>query len=343
MPTIKDVAKLAGVSTATVSNVLSGRRPVSAALADQVRRAVDALGYQPNTVARSLRDQRTHTIGVSVPDITNPFFNGVVRAIDIAAHAAGYQVLLVSNNERPEVERQRVDTLVARQVDGLVIAPRDDDVAYADDLRRRRLPTVFLDRGSPTLPFDLVAVDNVAAAQAATRFLVGLGHRRIAALATSTELRNIRERLTGFRQALRDAGLSVDERLVAIPGLEARDAVPAARALLTVDPPPTAVFCLTNNMALHAMRAIHALGLDVPRQVSLLSFDEVDWASAMEPELTTVAQPLTDLGRSAFDVLKARMDGDDAPFVRLALSCQLIPRGSTAAPPTQVAADPRGP
>jgi LacI family transcriptional regulator len=333
MPTIKDVAKLAGVSTATVSSVLSGRRFVSPHLAAEVRRAVDALGYRPNAVARSLRDQRTMTIGVSVPDITNPFFNGIVRAVDAVADAAGYQVLLVSNEERPDVERKRVETLVARQVDGLVIVPSDDEVVYAEYLQRQRVPTVFVDRGSARLPFDLVTVDNVAAAYAATRYLVSLGHRRIAALATSNVLRNIRERLNGFRGALRDADLPVDERLVVAPGLDVDAGVDAARALLATEPGPTAVFCLTNRMARSAMRAMHALALNVPRDVSLLTFDDVDWATAMEPELTTVAQPLDELGRQAFSVLKARMDGDDGPVQRPALECRLVVRASTTPPP----------
>ena len=332
MPTIKDVAKLAGVSTATVSSVLSGRRYVSPHLATQVKRAVDALSYRPNTVARSLRDRRTTTIGVSVPDITNPFFNGIVRAVDAAADAADYQVLLVSNDERADVERKRIETLVARQVDGLIIVPSDDEVAYVEYLQREGLPTVFVDRGSARLPFDLVVVDNATAAFAATRYLVSLGHRRIAALATSTVLQNIRERLDGFRGAMRDAGLPVDERLVATPGFSLEASVAAARALLAVDQAPTAVFCLTNRMALCAIRAAHALTLEIPHDVSVVTFDDVDWATAMGPEITTVSQPLDELGRHAFEVLKARIDGEQGPLHRLALECRLVVRESTTPP-----------
>lgn len=341
MPTIKDVAKLAGVSTATASSVLSGRRNVSPRLAAQVRMAVESLGYRPNAVARSLRDQRTTTIGVSVPDITNPFFSGIVSAVDAAADAAGYQVLLVSNDERPDVERKRIEELVARQVDGLLIVPSGDAVAYTDFLQRQRVPTVFVDRGSPTLLFDLVTVDNANAAYTATRYLISLGHERIAALATSTALQNIRERLGGFRRAMCDAELPVDEQLVATAGFDLVDGLGVARALLSVDPAPTAIFCLTNRMALSAMRATRAMALKVPYDVSLLTFDEVDWATAMEPELTTVAQPLAELGERAFSVLKSRMDGDVGPPRRLALECRLVVRASTA-PPAQVAAAPSG-
>ena len=329
-PTIKDVAKLAGVSTATVSSVMSGRRGVSRELSERVIRAVEAIGYRPNVVAQSLRDQRTKTIGVSVPDITNPFFNGIVRAIDAEAFDAGYHLLLVSNDERSTVERTRVENLVARQVDGLIVIPTEDDVAYADDLRRKRVPTVFVDRGSPKLPFDLIGVDNYRAAYDGTRYLNSLGHSRVAAVGTSTDLHNIRQRFAGFNAALGDVGIRQEDRVVAAPGLGDVDGARIVLELLRADDPPTALFCLTNRMALHAVCAVHSIGIRVPEELSILGFDDVEWVTAVQPPVSTVAQPLHELGRRAWTALRTRMDGVDTPVERVSLSCRLIVRGSTA-------------
>lgn len=329
-PTIKDVAKLAGVSTATVSSVMSGRRGVSSELRDQVNRAIEAIGYRPNVVAQNLRDQRTKTVGVSVPDITNPFFNGIVSAIDAEAYDAGYHLLLVSNDERSTVERTRVENLIARQVDGLIIMPTEDDVAYADDLPRARVPTVFVDRGSPKLPFDLIRVDDYRAAYDGTRYLCSMGHACVAALGTSTDLHNIRQRFAGFHAALSDAGVPQEDRVVAAPGLGDVDAARMVLELLRTDHPPTALFCLTNRMALHAVRAVHSLGIQVPEELSILGFDDVEWVTAVQPSVSTVAQPLQELGRRAWAALRTRMARPDAPLERVSLSCRLTIRGSTA-------------
>lgn len=329
-PTIKDVAKLAGVSTATVSSVMSGRRGVSRELSERVMRAVEASGYRPNLVAQSLRDQRTKTIGVSVPDITNPFFNGIVRAIDAEAFDAGYHLLLVSNDERSTVERTRVEHLIARQVDGLIIIPTEDEVVYADGLLRKRVPTVFVDRGSPKLPFDLITVDNYRAAYDGTRYLNTLGHSRVAAVGTSTDLHNIRQRLAGFNAALGDVGVPQEDSVVAAPGLDDVDGARIVLELLRAEHPPTALFCLTNRMALHAVCAVHNRGIRVPEELSILGFDDVEWVTAVQPPVSTVAQPLHELGRRAWIALKARMDGADTPIERVSLSCRLIVRGSTA-------------
>jgi LacI family transcriptional regulator len=279
-----------------VSSVLSGRRGVSPALTERVLRAVEEVGYRRNLVAQSLRDQRTRTIGVSVPDITDPFFNGIVRSVDAEAFAAGYHVLLVSNDERSAVERHRVEQLVARQVDGLIVVPTEDEVAFADALVRERVPAVFVDRGSPTLPFDLVGVDDFRAAYDGTRYLCGLGHRRVAAVGTSTGLRTIRRRLAGFHAAMHEAGVAEQDRVVLALGLGSDDATDAIVALLRDDDPPTALFCLTNRIAVHAVRAVHQLGLRVPTDLSILGFDDVDWVSVVHPAVSVVAQPLQTSG-----------------------------------------------
>lgn len=328
--TIKDVAKRAGVSTATVSSVMSGRRGVSATLRERVLQAVEELGYEPDAVAQSLRDRRTRTIGVSVPDITNPFFNGIVRVVDAEAFAAGYHTLLVSNDERADIERIRIGHLITRRVDGIIVVPTDDDVAYRDALVRLRLPAVFVDRGSPTLPFDVIGADDYRGGYDGARLLHGLGHRRIAALATSVRLHNIRQRLAGFDAAMNAAGVAEDDRIISILGLGDDDGVSGIVDVLRRDDAPTALFCFTNRVALYSLRAAHHLGLRVPTDLSILSFDDVDWLAAAQPPLSVVAQPLNELGRRAWVALHARIVGSTAPVERVSLACSVAVRGSTA-------------
>ena len=332
MATIKDVAKRAGVSTATVSNVLSGRRYVSPRLREAVLEVVEDLDYRPDNVAKSLRSRRTHAIGVSVPDLTNPFFNGIIEAIEAAAYDDGYQVILVGSREDASREAERIHALVDRRVDGLVIAPTQDDLPYREFIERSRTPTVIVDRGSSDDSFDFVGVENRQAAREATRHLVRLGHRDIAFLASTFDLDNIRGRLAGYREALDEAGLPYQRRLAVACGTSIAGGERRACALLRRPDPPTALFCATNPMALGAVRAIRSLNVSFPNDISLLSFDDFDWTTLLEPYLTTVAQPVRELGETAWRLLKARLDGDRTPSRRVLLDCTLHVRQSTRPP-----------
>lgn len=332
MATIKDVAQRAGVSTATVSNVLTGRRYVSPPLREAVLEAVEALEFRPNNVAKSLRSRRTHAIGVAVPDLTNPFFNGIIEAVEAAVHEDGYQVILVGCGEDARREEERVHALIDRRVDGLILAPTQDDVAYRELIERSRTPTVIVDRGPASSAFDFVGVENQNAACEATLHLIELGHREIAFLASTRDLANIRARLEGYRQALEQVRLPYRRQLVVFAGTTATGGEQEARALLQRGGRPTALFCATNTMAIGAVRAIRSLNVPFPEDISLLSFDDFEWTTLLEPYLTTVAQPVHALGEAAWRLLKGRLDGERGPPRELLLPCELRVRQSTRPP-----------
>lgn len=329
MPTIKDVAQLAKVSTATVSNVLSGNRFVSDGLREAVMQAVEALDYRPNVVARNLKTQRTQTIGVLVPDITNPFFNRLVGAIDKAAAEAGYQLLLASCEENPAKERKRVDAFLRSQVDGLIITPTEDVPEYLSFLLASKTATVILDRGVTELDIDSVVANNRESAREATKHLLDLGHRNVAFVGGNPQLENMRQRKQGFLETLAEAGLRpAPHRLV-----ETQSSVAAARKavleLLKEDGAVTAIFAGNNRLTLGAIQAIRELDLPFPEGISMVGFDDFEWTTALKPYLTTIAQPTEAMGKRAWTLLARRLQGSTEPPQHAVLSCSLCVREST--------------
>ena len=327
-PTIRDVARRAGVSAATASNVVNGKRPVGEASRKAVIEAIGELGYRLNSLASALRGRRSRLIGILVPDVANPFFASLVHSIEIEAARSDYELVLVTSGEDRGVERRRVEALVDRRIDGLLAVPAGDDslVAFRDGALP---PAVLIDRGFGALGFDTVGADCAAGAHAATRHLIGLGHRDIAVLSHSTELANIKARISGYRRALEEAGLSGRARICvgghALEGL--RGAI--EQELHRADR-PTAIFALTNVSALAAIKAVRARGLDIPGDVSVVGFDDFDWMSALRPYLTTVAQPVEEFAASAWRLLMQRIAGEAGAAGRaIELPCLLKIREST--------------
>lgn len=329
MATIKDVARHASVSTATVSNVLTGRRFVSEALRAAVLNAVTELDYRPNAVARTLKTRRTNTVGVLVPDVANPFFNRLVKAIDASARAAGYQLLFASCDEDPAEEARRIEAFLRSQVDGLIITPVEDVPEYLPPLASGETPVVIVDRGVTSLDLDSVTADNRESARAATEHLLTLGHRRIVFLFGDLELENMRQRRGGVCDALVDAGLDIaDARLVPVVGPV--DAVREAMVdELQRDPRCTAVFAANNRLTLGAIEAIRQLELAFPGDVSLIGFDDFEWTRALRPFLTTIAQPTDLMGTKAWALLARRLEGDTSSPAHEIVPCTLCVREST--------------
>jgi LacI family transcriptional regulator len=327
MPTIKDVAKLAGVSIATVSNVLSGERYVSPQLRKAVMKAVRSLGYMPNGVAQSLRSRKTQALGLIVPDITNPFFSGLVKAIERSARLKGYQVLLSSSEESPELEFDLALTLASRQVDGLIVIPTQDSPKYLLELGEK-MPVLLLDRISGSSRLDQVGVDNLEAARKGTELLLSQGHRRILLLVSTLELSNIRERVEGYKQALKAARIKPDPKLVIPCGREATATRVVVNAIQKYR--PTAIFAATNRLSLVAVQAIRELELEFPGQISLLGFDDFEWSTLLQPYLSTVKQPLEQLGERACELLLERLEGKLTRPQKVLLPCDLAIRNSVA-------------
>ncbi len=348
VPTIRDVAERAGVSVATVSNVVNGNRPVGEESRRKVKEAVAALRYRPDRAASSLRGASSRLVGMVVPDITNVFFANLVHGVEEQAARSGYDLLLVSANEDVAIERRRIEALVSRRVDGLLVVPARDDSLQAlreGALAGRLPPTVLIDRGEEAPGLDAVAADCFSGAYAATRHLVDFGHRDIVVLVAtySIGLKNITARIAGYQKALEEAGLAERAR-IAVGGHSLDTLRGAVEQELHRAEPPTAIFALTNVAALAAIKAVRGLGLEIPGDVSIVGFDDFDWMSALRPYLTTVAQPIEEFAACSWRLLMERVSGEAGPEGRrVELPCPLRVRESSGIARVQLraVADPK--
>jgi len=330
-PTIRDVAEAAGVSTATVSNVLHGTCFVRAERHKKVLDAIEYLGYRPNLMAAGLRARRSRMVGIVVPDITTSFFGMVVRRIEELASVSDYQILLADTQENGDRELERVRALVRRQADGLILIPCRDCTRSLEDIRKSKIPTVLVDRTVEDSEFDTVSADNVASASEGCRHLISLGHLNITLLVSDPNLRNISERIQGYREAMAAAGLSRFVRVV-VGGMTSDQAHKALRRAFLLYDQPSAVFAATHVMALGALRAIWEAGLVLPETISLLAFDDCEWMTALRPFLSTLCQPIDQIAQEAWSVLTDRIQGRPLERVSREFPCTLVIRESTTQP-----------
>ncbi|HEU0139003.1 MAG TPA: LacI family DNA-binding transcriptional regulator [Bryobacteraceae bacterium] len=312
MATIKQVAKAAGVSVGTVSNVLSGSVPVSAELKTRVWAVIRKLDYHPNHVARSLKTKQTRMLGMVIPDFTNPFFPQVVRGAEEVVLKHGY--LLVTFNTDDDVKRERevLAILRSRHIDGvlLVVAPNDGDGSHITTAVSAGVRIVCLDRApAGVTDLDSVFVDNHEGAMLAVRHLIRQGHRRIGMIAGSMLLQTAVERLAGYKAALREAGLKVDQDLVRTGNFRINSGYKCAKDLLLAHRRPSAIFASNGQMALGALKAMEEIRLHCPDDVALVSFDDLPESDLFRPHLTAVAQPAWEIGRQGAELLIQRVEG----------------------------------
>ncbi|HET6174190.1 MAG TPA: LacI family DNA-binding transcriptional regulator [Gaiellales bacterium] len=330
-PTIYDVARLAGVSTATVSRALNGTGQVAEAKRIAIEAAVEQLGYRPNTIARSLVTRSTQTIALLLPDITNPFYAELVAGIHELTLERGYTMLLCTTDFDPEQEERYLRLLRGKHVDGALVdglvLPPERIARFVED----GFPIVCLDRDvdSPAVP--LVQVDNRMGAGLATDHLLALGHRRIAHI-TGAPARISEERLLGYQAALTDAGIATDSALIAMGNFTEGGGHEAMSALLAGAPDLTAVFAANDLSAIGALSALAAAGRKVPGDISLVGFDDVRLSQYTSPPLTTVRQPAGDIARRATELLLGMIDGRKPGALHHRLTPELIVRESTASP-----------
>jgi LacI family transcriptional regulator len=333
MPTITDVARKAGVSTSTVSHVINETRYVSDEVKQRVRTAMKDLNYQPNVIARSLRTRETQTVGVVVSDITNPFFTSIVRAIEDEVLKQGYNIILCDTDEKPEREQVYLRLLMGRRVDGLIVAPSSGNADLLQLAIESGYPTVLLDRSIPGLDADVVLSDNEGGAFDAVSYLIGIGHRRIGIIAGRLEVSTGADRMAGYVRAIKAHGIPVDESLIEVAQFKREIAYEKTREMLARSEPPTALFVCNNAMTAGAMAAIKAAGKKVPKDISVVGFDDSEWAALMDPPLTVVAQPIVELGTRAAQLLMRRISGGRVKTPRaIVLKPELIVRGSCASP-----------
>jgi len=330
--TIRDIARIAGVSTATVSFAINNNPRVSPALRARVMAAIEQTGYAPDAAARTLRRGVAPSIGLIITDITNPSFAAIALAVERAAQARGYGVFICNTDEQKEEERGYLRLMRAQRVAGLLLATAGrDEPAHAAQLAAEvAMPTVLIDRPMSGLDWDSVVTDNVGAAHAAVAHLVALGHRRIGYVGGLPRLVLADQRLAGYRRALAEGGIVFDPGLVRQGSYRPHEAAAAVRGLLEQPDRPSAIFGTNAVTALGVMQGVAALGLTVPRDVSVAAVDDVPWATAGRPGLTAVAQPFTELGALAVEMLLARIADPGQPPRRVVLPTTLIVRGSAA-------------
>jgi LacI family transcriptional regulator len=331
--TIKEVAEHAKVSVATVSRVVNNSGYVSADLRSRVEDAMHLLSYKPSALARSLRRQETHTIGVLVTQLNQPFFSILTFAMEKTLFSRDYRTLICSSEEDALKEAAYIDILLRQRVDGVILVPTGHNIDSVSRLQQANIPVVLIDRDLPSLAINRVLCDNFGGGYAAAQHLLGLGHRRIAMIGGPAYSRVMQTRIEGARQAIRDFGAPYDPNLIVIGTLpEFEMGYQTALALLKLPQPPTAIFALADVVAVGVLHAAAKLGLGLPDELSVVGFDDIPLASYVIPELTTVAQPIYDMGQTAIEILMRQIGGQDVPFETITLDARLVIRKSTAAP-----------
>jgi LacI family transcriptional regulator len=315
---MREVAERAGVNKSTVSRVLSGRTPMAASpqTAESIRAAAHDLGYFVDPLAASLRTQRTQSIGVLLPRLTDTVLATIFEAVDEVATEAGYQALVASTGDDAGEQRRRVGLLEGRRVDGLVITTgRTDDEKYLDDLRERGVPFVLANRAVGHHP--VARGDDRNGGLLATRHLLANGHRRIGVIAGAPYAATSADRTQGYRDALAEVHIDVDPRLVVESGPHVDDGVRGARQLLAVDPAPTAIFAVNDQIAVGAMAAIRDAGLQVGSEVAVVGYNDTPLSARLPMPLTSVHHPVHSIGRLAMQNLLALLAGEQPSSVTL--------------------------
>jgi len=332
MATMKQVAERAGVSTSTVSHVINNTRAVSDDVRKRVLAVIEEMRYIPSAVARSLRNDKTYAIGVSVPDNTHPRFAELLRGIEDAAFAVGYNIMPCNGHGEAQRQAAHLRGLIEKRIDGLVLVGGSTRDQLAPLLASQSLPIVLADHEVPGVDADFIGLDHEAAGYAATRHLIELGHRRIACLAGPERQPAGQERLAGFKRALREAGIEPNAAYFVHGEADCQGGYDAARRLLALPVRPSALFACNDLMALGALCAAQEEGLDLPAQLSVIGCDDLGAAAFAVPRLSTVAQPAYEMGRQAAELLFRRIRGEGGTRRRERLPGQLVVRQSTSHP-----------
>lgn len=329
MPTIQDVARLAGVAPITASRAISRSGYVSDDVRQRVQRAAAELGYVPNTLARSLRSHRTHTLALILTDITNPFFTTVARGVEDAASDAGYMVMFCNTDENEAEEQKYLQMLLEKRVDGLLLVPARGGMESVTAAQAQKIPVVVIDRRAPGCQADVVRCDSAGGAYDLGRLLAGLGHQRIALLNGPRDVSTAADRAEGFTRAMRESGLA--DGMLALEGrFTQASGAEMTREALDRQPRPTALIAANNFIAIGALNALREMGLRIPEDVALAGFDDLPPALVTFPFLTVAAQPAYEMGRRAASLLIDRLEGRvEAECSEIVLPTELIVRASS--------------
>ena len=325
---MQDIAARAGVSMGTVSHVINRKTTVRDAVRQRVQQAIDELGFRPNHLSRALRTQRTNLIGMVIPDITNPFFPSVVRGVEDAAYRASFRLLLCNADNDLQKESAYLADLQQFLAAGVILIPSADHKISWDS----SAPLVCIDRVPANWPGDSVTVENFGGGYAAGRHLADVGHRIVGVIHGPSNVVTTSDRLRGFLKALADRGVSVSLEYIQQGAFDQESGYASCMRLLRLVPRPTALFAVSDLMAVGALAAVKAFKLSCPVDVSIISFDGLSFSDFTSPQLTSVLQPSYQLGHSAAQMLLERIQGDDSPPRKLVLPTELRIRDSVQAP-----------
>lgn len=332
--TINEVAKLAGVSKATVSRVMNNSKPVNPEKYERVLRAIEELEFKPNPVAQGLVHKRTGLIGVVIPDITNPFFAELVKGIEEVVREKNYNMILCNTTHNGDKELDYLNMLKEKYVDGIIFMTAKVSHEHKEFFRKSKLPVTFINRKCEDIHVASLDIDNYQAAFDMTTFFLKRGHRRVAIIrAPLTDKTSGYERYRGYQDAMESYGIKPDDALVMRSNFKIESAYKAVKKFLKEQKPVTAIFATSDLMAIGAIRCLHDHNLHVPNQVEVAGFDDIPMASYYSPSITTVRQPISEMGKKATRLLIKEIKSEPINSRNIILPYQLILRESTLKTP----------
>ena len=327
---LKDVAKKAGVSVATVSRALNYPEKVDRDTLNRINKIIKEFKYKPNRVAQRLRRRggQKKIMGLLVPDIQNPFYVDVIRGVEDFAFSRNYALIMSNFAQDKEKEKMYLDIMKSESVDGLIVAPFDEHDKDVINLVKNGIPTVCVDRGLMDIDIDVVLVDNEKGAYNAVNLLISKGHQRIAYVGGLPSIPTSQQRKDGYIKALQKNNLSVDETLIRFGDSKSSSGKKITKELLELKNPPTAIFAGNNLITLGALETINYMNLNIPKDVAIIGFDDMPWSISLNPPLTAVKQPAYDIGKKAAGILYQRIMEPDSVTAKVVLDTELIIRRS---------------
>ncbi|MFZ6772039.1 LacI family DNA-binding transcriptional regulator [Undibacterium sp. SXout7W] len=333
MATMKQVAEKARVSTTTVSHVINNTRVVSDDARERVLSVIRELRYIPSAVARSLKNDRTHTLGMMIPNNSNPYFAEIIQGIEDASFKLGYNIILCNSYDDPKKQAAYIRVLMEKRIDGLILVSSGSDTELTQLLADEGIPKVLVDREVSGVLADFIEADHEQGGYEATRYLTELGHKRIACVAGPESLLPSGDRVAGYLRALKEAGLEFNPAYLIHSDFTSQGGFNAFQALLALEHRPSAIFASNDLMAIGGLCAANQANVKVPQELSVVGYDDIALASFSTPPLTTIAQPKHDIGRMTAQILVNRITHPDAPLRREMLTSRLVIRESSSAAP----------
>lgn len=327
---IKEIAKAAGVSTATVSRVLNGSDKVREDTTERVMDVVDKMNYRLDQVARRMKVKAVDSMvfGLIITDIGNPFFSNVAKGVESVAFKSKYVMMICNTDENPEKEKFFVESMLSEKVSGIIVVPTTGNAELYKKLTSDGFPIVMIDRRQKNLNIDTVSINNEAGSFQAVQLLIQNGHKRIGIIKGIKGLSNTEERFEGYRKALKEAGIKLSDELITYGNYVESGGREATKKLLSLKKRPTAIFSTNNLMTLGCLKELYKQQISIPDKMALVGFDDSTWAEALIPPLTTVKQPGYELGVNAAELLFKRLKNRDASRMNIVLNPELVVRES---------------